>query len=85
MTKDMNIPQAGKEGYLIKVTPKNYLELLELVPTLEPNDKYVNYDLNWEPTLIVIRNTARRSVFTNTTLIIVEELKLLLFIHSLEK
>ena len=85
MTKDMNIPQAGKEGYLIKVTPENYLELLELVPTLEPDDKYVNYDLNWEPTLIGIRKTARESVFTETTLITVEELKLLLFIHSLEK
>lgn len=85
MTKGMNIPQAGKEGYLIKVTPENYLELLELVPTLEPDDKYVNYDLNWEPTLIVITKIARKSIFTETTLITVEELKLLLFIHSLEK
>ena len=85
MTKDMNIPQAGKEGYLIKVTPENYLELLERVPTLEPGDKYVNYDLNWEPTLIAIRMAARSSIFTNTTLITVEELKLLLFIRSLEE
>ena len=83
--RDVNTIQAGGEGYLIKVTPENYLELLELVPTLEPDDKYVNCDLNWEPTLIVITKIARKSVFTETTLITVEELKLLLFIHSLEK
>ena len=85
MTRGMNIPQAGREGYLVKVTPKNYLELLELVPTLEPDDKYVNYDLNWEPTLIIIRKIARESVLTETTLITVEELKALLFIRSLEE
>lgn len=81
----MNIPQAGEEGYLIKVTPENYLELLESVPTLEPDDKYVNYDPNWEPTLLVIEKTARKTVFTESTLITVEELKALLFIDSLEK
>ena len=81
----MSIPQAGKEGYLVKVTPQNYPKLLELVPTLEPDDKYVNYDLNWEPTLIAIREISRKFVFIDTTLITVEELKVLLFIHSLEK
>lgn len=81
----MSIPQAGKEGYLVKVTPENYLELLERVSTLEPDDKYVNYDPNWEPTLLVIRKIARKTVFTESTLITVEELKALLFIDSLEK
>ena len=81
----MSIPQAGKEGYLIKVTPENYLELLEMVPTLEPDDPYVNYDLNSGDVLIPVGDYTRRSVFTETTLITVEELKTLLFIDSLEK
>ena len=85
MTKDMSIPQAGKEGYLIKVTPKNYLELLELVRMREIEDEYINYDPNWSPHLLVVGANTRRSVFINTTLITVEELKVLLFIHSLER
>lgn len=81
----MNIPQAGKEGYLIKLTPQNYQELLEITPTLEPEDEYINYDPNWSPNLLGVGGSTRRSVFTNTTLITVEELRVLLFIHSLEK
>lgn len=80
----MNIPQAGKEGYLIKVTPENYLELLEIVPELEPDDLYVNYDPNWMTTLTVVKNNTRKTVLTETNLITVEELKALLFIKSLE-
>ena len=85
MTKNMNIPQAGKEGYLIKVTPENYLKLLELARMREIEDEYINYDPNWSPQLLVVGTRTRPSVFTHTTLITVEELKLLLFIHSLEK
>lgn len=81
----MSIPQAGKEGYLIKVTPENYLELLEMVPALDPDDLYVNYDPNWTITLVTVRNTTRKAVFTDTALITLEELKTLLFIESLEK
>lgn len=81
----MSIPQAGKEGYLIKVTPRNYLELLELTRMREIEDEYVNYDPNWTPSLIVVGVNTRPSVFANTSLITVEELKTLLFIHSLEK
>ena len=81
----MNIPQAGKEGYLIKVTPENYLELLEMVPTLEPVDLYVSYVPNVRATLIVVGDCIRKSIFAETTLITVEELKLLLFIRSLEE
>ena len=81
---DMSIPQAGKEGYLIKVTPENYLELLEMVPELEPDDLYVNYDPDFGNTLIPVGNYTRKSVFAETTLITVEELKALLFIKSLE-
>ena len=81
----MNIPQAGKEGYLIKLTPQNYQELLEIIPTLEPEDEYINYDPNWNPNLLSVGRGTRRSVFTDTTLITIEELKVLLFIHSLEK
>ena len=80
----MSIPQAGKEGYLIKVTPENYLELLETVPKLTPDDEYVNYDPNWSPNLLTVGNGTRPSVFTETTLITMEELKALLFIDSLE-
>ena len=81
----MSIPQAGKEGYLIKVTPENYLELLEMVPELDPDDLYVNYDPNWTPPLVTVGNYTRKSVFTETTLITMEDLKALLFIYSLEK
>ena len=80
----MSIPQAGKEGYLIKVTPENYLELLEMVPELEPGDKYVNYDPKWHTTLLSVGSLTRRSVLTETALITLEELKALLFIDSLE-
>ena len=81
----MSIPQAGKEGYLIKVTPENYQELLEIVRVREIEDEYVNYDPKWSPNLIIVGVNTRRSVFTNTTLITVEELKALLFINSLEE
>lgn len=81
----MNIPQAGKEGYLIKVTPENSLELSQMVPRLEPNDTCVNYDPNYTPSLIGVGAYTRKSVFTHTALITVEELKVLLFIDSLEK
>lgn len=81
----MNIPQAGKEGYLIKVTPENYQELLELIRMREIEDEYINYDPNWSPNLLVVGANTRRSVFVNTTPITVEELKAILFIHSLEK
>lgn len=81
----MNIPQAGKEDYLIKVTPENYLELLELTRMREIEDEYINYDPNWSPSLLIVGVHTRPSVFTRTTLITVEELKLLLFINSLEK
>lgn len=80
----MNIPQAGKEGYLIKVTPQNYHELLEIIPTLKPEDEYINYDPNWSPNLIVVEDCTRPSVLTHTALITIEELKVLFFIHSLE-
>ena len=80
----MNIPQAGKEGYLIKVTPKNYLELLEMVPLLAPHHEYVNYAPKRSSTIIVVGDYTRKSVFTETTLITMEELKTLLFIRSLE-
>ena len=80
----MNIPQAGKEGYLVKVTPENYPELLEMVPELDPDDLYVNYDPNWTTTLVTVGNYTRKSVFTETSLITLEELKTLLFIESLE-
>ena len=80
----MSIPQAGKEGYLIKVTPENYLELLERVPELEPEDKYVNYDPKWHTTLLSVGALTRKSVFTEATLITLEEFKALLFIDSLE-
>ena len=80
----MNIPQAGKEGYLIKVTPENYLELLEMVPTLEPDRLHVNYDPGLKVNLIPVGNYIRKTVFTESTLITVEELKALLFIESLE-
>ena len=80
----MNIPKAGKEGYLIKVTPETYLELLEMVPKLKPDDEYVNYDPNWTTTLITVGINTRPSVFTETSLITMEELKALLFIESLE-
>lgn len=85
MTRDVNTIQAGKEGYLIKVTPENYLELLEITRMREIEDEYINYDPNWSPSLLVIGVHTRPSVFAHTTLITVEELKLLLFIHSLEK
>ena len=85
MIKDMNIPQAGEEGYLVKITPENYLELLELVRMREIEDEYLNYDLNWSPHLLVVGARTRPSVFTNTTLITVEKLKVLLFIRSLEE
>ena len=81
----MNIPQAGEEGYLVKVTPENYLELLEIVPTLKLCDLYVNYDLNWTTPLITVGDYSRKAIFTESTLITVEELKALLFIDSLEK
>lgn len=81
----MSIPQAGSEGYLIKVTPENYLELLELVPALEPYNEYVNYDPSWKVTLMPVGSYTRKTVFTKSTLITVEELKTLLFIESLEK
>ena len=81
----MGIPQAGKEGYLIKITPENYLELLEMVPTLEPIDLYVSYAPNVRATLIPVGEYIRKTVLTETTLITVEELKTLLFIQSLEK
>ena len=70
---------------MIKVTPENYLELLEITRMREIEDEYVNYDPNWSPSLLVVGTRTRASVFTNTTLITSEELKLLLFIHSLEK
>ena len=81
----MSIPQAGKEGYLIKVTPENYLELLEMVPVLEPDEMYVNYDPTWSPTLIPVGSYTQQSVFTETTLITMEEFKILFFIETLEK
>ena len=81
----MSIPQAGKEGYLIKVTPENYLELLEIVPKLEPDDEYVNYDSNWSSNPLTVGINTCPSVFTETSLITMEELKTLLFIDSLEK
>ena len=81
----MNIPQAGTEGYLIKVTPENYQELLEITRMREIEDEYINYDPNWSPHLLVVGTRTRSSVFTSTTLITVEELKILLFIRSLEK
>ena len=81
----MSIPQPGIEGYLIEVTPENYLELLEIIPGLEPHDKYVNYDPDWIVPLVAVGSYTRPSVFANTTLITVEELKTLLFIESLEK
>ena len=80
----MNIPQAGKEGYLIKVTPENYLEMFEMVPELEPHNEYVNYDPNYTIHLIPVSSNTRSSVFTETSLITLEELKTLLFIDSLE-
>ena len=80
----MNILQAGKEGYLIKATPENYLELLEMVPTLKPNNLHVNYDPDFENNLIPVGEYIRKTVLTETTLITVEELKALLFIKSLE-
>ena len=80
----MSIPQAGKEGYLIKVTPENYLEMFEMVPELEPHNEYVNYDPKYTIALIPVSSNTRSSVFTGTTLITVEELKALLFIKSLE-
>ena len=80
----MSIPQAGKEGYLIKVTPENYLEMFEMVPELDPDDSHVNYDPNWMITLVTVGNYTRKSVLTETTLITVEELKALLFLESLE-
>ena len=80
----MSIPQAGKEGYLIKVTPENYLELLEMVPALEPHNEYVNYDPEYGNHLFPVVKGTRLSVFTETTLITLEELKTLLFIESLE-
>ena len=80
----MNIPQAGKEGYLIKVTPENYLEMFEMVPELEPHNEYVNYDPNYSISLIPVSSRTRSSVFTETSLITLEELKTLLFIDSLE-
>ena len=80
----MSIPQAGKEGYLIKVTPENYLEMFEMVPELEPRNEYVNYDPKYTIALIPVSSNTRSSVFTGTTLITVEELKALLFIKSLE-
>ena len=80
----MSIPQAGKEGYLIKVTPENYLEMFEMVPELEPHNEYVNYDPNYNIPLIPVSSNTRLCVFTETTLITVEELKALLFIDSLE-
>lgn len=80
----MSIPQAGKEGYLIKVTPENYLELLEMVPALTPDKLHVNYDPDFGNTLIPVGNYTRKSIFAETTLITVEELKTLLFIDSLE-
>ena len=81
----MSILQPGIEGYLIEVTPENYLELFEVVPGLEPHNKYVNYDPNWSVPLITVSSYTRPSVFTETPLITVEELKTLLFIESLEK
>lgn len=81
----MNIPQAGEEGYLIKVTTENYLELHEMVPELEPDHLYVNYDPDYGNNLIPVGEYVRKSVLTETTLITVEELKTLLFIDSLEK
>ena len=80
----MNIPQAGKEGYLIKVTPENYIELLGKVPALDLCDLYVNYAPTWSPTLIAVGGCTKQSVFTETSLITLEELKTLLFIESLE-
>lgn len=81
----MNIPQAGKEGYLIRVTPENYQELLELTRMREIEDEYVNYDPSWSLSLITVGVNTRSSVFANAPLITVEELKTLLFIESLEK
>ena len=80
----MSIPQAGKEGYLIKVTPENYLEMFEMVPELEPHNEYVNYDPKYNIALIPVSSNTRSSVFTETSLITVEELKALLFLESLE-
>lgn len=81
----MSIPQAGKEGYLIKVTPENYLEMFEMVPELEPHNEYVNYDPNYSiPLIPVSGSSTRKSVFTESTLITLEELNTLLFIDSLE-
>ena len=80
----MSIPQAGKEGYLIKVTPENYLEMFEMVPELEPHNEYVNYDPEYTIALIPVSSNTRSSVFTETSLITLEELKTLLFIDSLE-
>ena len=81
----MNIPQAGKEGYLIKVTPENYLEMFEMIPELEPHNEYVNYDPNHSIPLVLVSSSTRSSVFIETSLITLEELKTLFFIDSLEK
>ena len=80
----MSIPQAGREGYLIKVTPENYLEMFEMVPELKPHNEYVNYDPNCNIALIPVSSNTRSSVFTETSLVTLEELKTLLFIDSLE-
>lgn len=81
----MSIPQAGKEGYLIKVTPENYLELLKIVPTLTDKHSHVNYDPKYSSYVFPAYERTPQHILAEATLLTMEEFKILFFIETLEK
>lgn len=86
----MEIPEPGKEGYIIRVTEENRKYLLEIRGRNLPLGCILNYDPN-QGSLLSDRffsyresNEYHSSISTGSTEITVEQLQQILFIDSLE-
>ena len=86
----MNIPEPGKEGYIVKVTEENHKHLSELCGWNLPLDRIVNYDPKMGSALsdrffsYSESNESNSYISDDSTEITAEQLQQILFIESLE-
>lgn len=86
----MEIPEPGKEGYIVKVTEENRKRLSELCGRNLPIERILNYDPNLGSLLLDrffnYSESSEEHLFISvgSTEITVEQLQQIIFIESLE-
>lgn len=86
----MNIPEPGKEGYIVKVTEENRKCLSEICGWKLPLDRILNYDPKMGSFLsdrifsYSKTSDSNSYITSDSTEIAVEQLQQILFIQSLE-